>query len=144
MINFKKVVSSFPPFGTSHLSAHLLFPLTLSFSELVVVQLFPLEQPSGFSSENLHAHFAPAAAISPLHPVHLFLCICLLISHVIWMCSQRKHKQCWVYFVRNLCYSTVFVIVQQKHCNSHNLKNKIAGVTKRSSAGYDSLAAAGL
>ncbi|XP_043963368.1 nesprin-2a [Gambusia affinis] len=35
------------------------------------LQLFPLEQPSGFSSENLHAHFAPAAAISPLHPVSL-------------------------------------------------------------------------
>ncbi|PWA27934.1 hypothetical protein CCH79_00000557 [Gambusia affinis] len=69
--HLQKVVSSFPPFGTSHLSGDLLFPLTLSFSELVVVQLFPLEQPSGFSSENLHAHFAPAAAISPLHPVSL-------------------------------------------------------------------------
>ncbi|XP_027896962.1 nesprin-2a isoform X6 [Xiphophorus couchianus] len=33
------------------------------------LQLFPLEQPSVFYPENLHAHFAPAAAISPLHPV---------------------------------------------------------------------------
>ncbi|XP_014914037.1 nesprin-2-like isoform X5 [Poecilia latipinna] len=32
------------------------------------LQLFPLEQPSGFSPECLHAHVTPAAAFTPSHP----------------------------------------------------------------------------